>query len=303
MQMDEISINYKELMDNLFDGVYFVDVTKRIRYWNKAAENITGYKADEVLGKLCSESILTLYDDEGRNVCDALCPLEKPVTNSSVREAELYLHHKDGRRIPVAIRITPIRDSKESIIGALELFSDISSKSATLLRIKELEKLSMTDTLTMLANRRYIQMELESRLQELARFNWPFAVLYMDIDHFKAINDTCGHDAGDAVLKTVADTLVASVRPFDLMGRWGGEEFIGIMRNVDEKGLYHIGDRLRQLVEASYVAIDQKKISVTVSAGGTMAKTDDTVEELVKRADELMFKSKAAGRNCLTVSD
>jgi diguanylate cyclase (GGDEF)-like protein len=104
-------------------------------------------------------------------------------------------------------------------------------------------------------------------------------------------------------LKTVADTLVASVRPFDLIGRWGGEEFVGIMRNVDEKGLYHLGDRLRQLVEESYVVIDQKKISVTVSAGGTMAKTDDTVEELVKRADELMFKSKAAGRNCLTISD
>jgi diguanylate cyclase (GGDEF)-like protein/PAS domain S-box-containing protein len=300
--MDEIGINYKELMDNLFDGVCFVDSNKAIRYWNKAAENITGFTADEVLGKICSESILSFRDDEGRNICEALCPLDKPAADSSARESELYLHHKDGRRIPVAIRITPIRDSAGSIMGVLELFSDISSKSATLLRIKELEKLSLTDTLTMLANRRYIQMELESRLQELSRFNWPFAVLYMDIDHFKNINDTYGHDVGDAVLKTVADALVASVRPFDLIGRWGGEEFVGIMRNVDEEGLYLIGDRLRQLVEAASVVIDQKKISVTVSAGGVMAKTDDTVAELIKRADELMFKSKAAGRNCLTIS-
>jgi len=301
--MDAMGINYKELMDNLFDGVCFVDKNKAVRYWNKAAENITGFTADEVLGKLCSESILTFRDHEGRDVCNALCPLENPVTDSSAREAELYLHHKDGRRIPVAIRITPIRDPEGSIIGVLELFSDISSKSATLLKIKELEKLSMTDTLTMLANRRYIQIKLESRLQELARFNWPFAVLYMDIDHFKKINDTYGHNVGDAVLKSVADALVASVRPFDLIGRWGGEEFIGIVRNVDTKSLYHIGGRLRQLVEASSVAIDQKKISVTVSAGGTMAKTDDTIEEIVKRADVLMFKSKAAGRNCLTISD
>ena len=301
--MDAISINYKELMDNLFDGVCFVDNNKAIRYWNKAAENITGFTADEVLGKFCTESILTFRDDDGRNLCDALCPLEKPGADSSAREAELYLHHKDGRRIPVAIRITPIRDSKGSIIGVLELFSDISSKSATLLRIKELEKLSLTDALTMLANRRYIQMELASRFQELVRFNWPFAVLYMDIDHFKNINDTYGHDVGDAVLKSVADALVAGVRPFDLIGRWGGEEFIGIMRNVDAKSLYHIGGRLRQLVEASSVVTDQKKISVTVSAGGTMAKSDDTMEEIVKRADKLMFKSKAAGRNCLTISD
>jgi len=300
--MDDIRINYKELMDNLFDGVYFVDRTKIIRYWNKAAETITGYTADEVLGKHCNDHVLFHADDEGRSFCKELCPLEKSVVDGTSLEAELYLRHKDGHRIPVAVRITPIKGTQGEIVGALELFSDISSKSATLLRIKELEKLSMTDSLTRSANRRYLESELQNRLQELVRFNWPFGLLYFDIDHFKDINDTFGHQVGDSVLKSVAQTVIANVRPFDLFGRWGGEEFISIMRNVDIKNLKHVGDRLRQLVEASYSVVANEEVRVTVSMGGTMAQPGDTMEGIVKRADQLMFQSKAAGRNCLTVS-
>ncbi|MFH1991416.1 MAG: sensor domain-containing diguanylate cyclase [Pseudomonadota bacterium] len=301
--MDGMNLNYKALMDNLFDGVYFVDKTGTIRYWNRAAENITGFAADEVLGKRCSDNVPVHFDSDGHNLSKGLCPLEKSITDGAALETELYLCHKNGRRIPVAIRITPVRDSEGSIIGALELFSDISSKSATLLRIKELEKLSLTDPLTRLANRRFVESELSNRLQELARFKWPFGVLFMDIDHFKHFNDTYGHDVGDSILKTLANTVVGNTRPFDLFGRWGGEEFIGIMRNVDQKGLQYIGNRLRLLVEAACVVVEEKKMNVTVSLGGTMAKPDDTVEGLIKRADRLMFQSKKAGRNCLTVSD
>jgi diguanylate cyclase (GGDEF)-like protein/PAS domain S-box-containing protein len=301
--MDNTRINYKELMDNLFDGVYFVDSTRTIRYWNKAAETITGFTAADVLGKSCSEDILFHVDDEGSNFCNELCPLAKSAKDSSSLETELYLRHKEGHRIPVAIRITPIRDTSGEIIGTLELFGDISSKSATLLRIKELEKLSMTDPLTRIANRRYLESELQTRLQELVRFNWPFGLLYMDLDHFKDINDTFGHEVGDLVLKAVAQTVVTNVRPFDLFGRWGGEEFISIMRNVDKDSLFHVGDRLRMLVEAGDVVIENKKVNVTVSLGGTMARPDDTVERLVNRADRLMFRSKAAGKNRLTVAD
>ena len=301
--MDNIRIDYKELMDNLFDGVYFVDSTRTIRYWNKAAETITGFTADDVLGKSCSDDILFHVDDEGRNFCNELCPLGKSAKDGSSLETELYLRHKEGHRIPVAIRITPIRDTSGEIIGTLELFGDISSKSATLLRIKELEKLSMTDSLTRIANRRYLESELQNRLQELVRFNWPFGLLYMDLDHFKDINDTFGHEVGDLVLKAVAQTVVTNVRPFDLFGRWGGEEFISIMRNVDKDSLFHVGDRLRMLVEAGDIVIENKKVNVTVSLGGTMARPDDTVERLVNRADRLMFKSKAAGKNRLTVAD
>ena len=92
----------------------------------------------------------------------------------------------------------------------------------------------------------------------------------MDIDHFKKFNDTYGHDVGDQVLKYVANTLLKNSRPFDVMGRWGGEEFVGILRNVGLEQLEELGNRLRMLVESSYIASQDKTLHVTISMGATL---------------------------------
>jgi diguanylate cyclase (GGDEF)-like protein len=169
------------------------------------------------------------------------------------------------------------------------------------LRVNELEKLTLLDNLTQLANRNYLEREIQSRFEEKKRLNVPFGILFIDIDHFKKINDRYGHDVGDEVLKFVANTLVANSRPFDLYGRWGGEEFIGIIRNINAKKLELLGNRVRTLVEHSYIIHENEKLYVTISLGATLVKKHDTIDSLIKRADMLMYKSKAAGRNCLTI--
>jgi diguanylate cyclase (GGDEF)-like protein len=123
----------------------------------------------------------------------------------------------------------------------------------------------------------------------------------MDIDHFKDFNDTYGHQAGDRVLQTVARTLRAATRPFDLVGRWGGEEFLGVIRNVHDDALVEIGERLRQLVGASSVPYHQQRLQATISIGATSAKAEDAMEGLINRADVLMYASKQNGRNRLTL--
>ena len=134
------------------------------------------------------------------------------------------------------------------------------------------------------------------------RYDIPFGVLFMDIDDFKRVNDVYGHDTGDSVLKFVAGTLSANSRPFDLYGRWGGEEFVGIVRNVNAANLKHMGQRLRRLVEKSFLlADDGDKLRVTISLGATMALPEDTIHSLLQRADTLMYQSKAAGKNRLTI--
>lgn len=110
----------------------------------------------------------------------------------------------------------------------------------------------------------------------------------MDIDHFKQFNDTYGHDVGDDVLKFVANTFVANARPFDLYGRWGGEEFIGIIRNIKGHDLKNLGNRVRKLVENSYITHNGKTLQVTISIGATLVSESDTVESLIKRADTLL---------------
>jgi diguanylate cyclase (GGDEF)-like protein len=152
-----------------------------------------------------------------------------------------------------------------------------------------------------LANRNYIEREIQSRFEEKKRLNVPFGILFIDIDQFKKFNDIYGHDMGDDVLKLVANTFVANTRPFDLYGRWGGEEFIGIIRNINGKELEVLGNRVRTLIENSYIIHGNEKLYVTISIGATLVNKKDTIDSLIKRADTLLYKSKAAGRNFLTI--
>jgi len=291
----------ERIMENLHDGLYLVDKDRVIIYWNKAAEKISGFTADEVVGKSCADNILTHVDSNGNNLCTGNCPVAATITDGKSREAEVYMHHKNGHRIPISVRVSTLTDISGKIIGGIELFTDISNQAANELRVKELEKLALLDNLTQLANRNYIEKEIQNRFEEKKRFNMPFGILFIDIDHFKNFNDSYGHDVGDDVLKFVADTFVVNARPFDLYGRWGGEEFIGIIRNINGEDLEMLADRLRSLIENSYIIHENKKLFVTVSMGATLVNENDNIETLIKRADILLYKSKAGGRNCVTI--
>jgi diguanylate cyclase (GGDEF)-like protein len=228
-----------------------------------------------------------------------MCTLAATIADGEPREAELYMHHKDGHRIPVSVRVSCLTDNDGNIIGGIELFTNISNQAANELRVKELEKMALIDNLTQLANRHYIEREIQSRFEEKKRFNVPFGILFMDIDHFKKFNDLYGHDMGDNVLKFVANTFIANARPFDLYGRWGGEEFIGIIRNINNKDLELMGNRTRLMIENSYIIHERKKIGVTISIGATLVNEKDTIDSIIKRADTLLYESKEAGRNYL----
>jgi diguanylate cyclase (GGDEF)-like protein/PAS domain S-box-containing protein len=299
--MDVDRSSYERIIDSLYDGLYFVDQNRIITYWNKAAERISGFAAEEVVGHSCADNILTHVDGDGNSLCTGVCPLAATIQDGRLREADVYMHHKDGHRIPVSVRVSVIRDQGGRITGGIELFTDISHQKANVLKIKELEKLALLDNLTQLANRNYIEREIEGCLEEKRRYGVPLGILFMDIDHFKKVNDRYGHDAGDEVLKLVANTFTANARPFDFYGRWGGEEFIGIIRNSDQEGLATLGNRLRMLVENAYIRYGEALLKVTISLGATMVKKKDVRESFLKRVDALLYDSKNAGRNRLTL--
>lgn len=295
------SNSYERIINNLHDGLYFVDRNRMITYWNKAAEKISGFSANEVIGKSCAHNILMHIDDDGNSLCKGLCPLAQTMADGKNREATVYLHHKHGHRVPVSVRTSPLTDKQGNIIGGIELFTDISDQTANELRVKELEKMAYLDNLTQLANRNYIEKEIQNRFEENKRFNIPFGIFFIDIDHFKKFNDTYGHDVGDEVLKFVAATFTANARPFDLYGRWGGEEFIGIIRNITLKDLEVMGNRLRLLIKNSFITHQDQKLAVTISTGATLVQKDDTVESLIKRADTLLYQSKEDGRDRVSI--
>ena len=293
---------YKTLLDNLHDGVYFVDRNRTITYWNKGAERITGYKTTEVVGKSCSDNILVHVDKDGRSLCTTICPLKDVMTDGRERNEELFLHHKDGHRVPITIRVIPIYDDQGKMIGGVETFTDNTPAAVALDRLAELERLAYVDALTGLANRRYAEITLNARIEELQRYSWHFGVLFIDIDRFKDINDKYGHDLGDEVLKIVARTLQNSVRSFDMVCRWGGEEYVAVIANVEGDELIATANRCRLLVEQSDIPAIQG-LRVTISIGAAIARAEDTVDTIIRRADMLMYRSKEAGRNRVTVDE
>jgi PAS domain S-box-containing protein len=119
---------YKQLLDNLYDGVYFVDRDRRITYWNRAAEKLTGFSADEVVGRSCFDNILNHVDACGTDLCHGRCPLSFTMEDGCSREADVFLRHKRGHRVSVSVRATPISDDQGRIVGAIEIFSDNSAK-------------------------------------------------------------------------------------------------------------------------------------------------------------------------------
>lgn len=292
---------YKNILDNLYEGVYITDGSREIVYWNKEAERITGFRSDEVLRHHCFNNILMHVDEKGVNLCETGCPLASTIADGRMREAEVYLSHRQGHRIPVTVRVAPLRDSSGTIIGAVELFNDNSSNVAALQRLEELEKLALIDPLTEVGNRRYSEDFLQDRLGELYRYGWQSGVIFIDIDHFKVVNDEFGHDVGDEVLRMVARTLLKSIRSFDFIGRWGGEEFVAVILNVTGKDVAAIAEKFRALVKRSKLRVGDKIVRVSVSLGATLTKPDDTVESLMKRVDQLMYQSKSQGRNRVTV--
>ncbi len=294
---------YKDIIDNLYDGVYFVNRERVITYWNKGAERITGYTSDQVIGSSCKDNLLNHVTADGVVLCQGNCPLVACMEDGSAREAEVFLHHADGHRVPVRVRTAPLRDGQGNVIGAVETFSSDRGMTTVLQKLRELHHTVQTDNLTGIGNRRYLEGRIRAVIAELEHQTGTVAgLLFMDIDHFKHVNDTYGHDIGDKILHMVAATLSQNLRKSDVIGRWGGEEFLAILYNVASfEELKSISEKLRTLVEFSRLDLAATSLTVTISVGATLFLSTDTPESIVRRTDELMYQSKRAGRNQVTV--
>jgi diguanylate cyclase (GGDEF)-like protein/PAS domain S-box-containing protein len=295
MRMDEALFN--AVLDTVTDGVYIVDLERRIRHWSRGAEVITGFTPQQVIGTTCGETMLCHLSPDGRILCTAGCPLDATLKSGQGRTGHVYLRHRDGHRFPVFAHSTPLFDASGVLAGAAEVFHEETTELAAAERIRQLRQVALLDPLTRLGNRRYTRMMLSSRLDELRRYGWPFGLLFIDIDHFKNVNDTHGHELGDKALRVVATTLLKSLRPFDFLGRWAGDEFLALIVNVSRHELATVAERARMLVESSLVESAGRGVRLTVSIGAVTARAQDTVDQLVARADALMYESKLAGRN------
>jgi len=290
---------YLNIINNLCDGVYFVDTDRRITFWNKAAENITGYLQAQIVGNICQNNLLNHIDEQGKPLCIVGCPLYDTLVDGKQHKANVFLRHRDGHRIPVFVNIFPIYEN-DVIIGAVEIFTPNAPTVYEDDLIEKLSDMAMNDQLTGIANRCKTESYLSYRLNDLQRFGREFCVVFMDIDNFRQFNTTYGHIVGDLVLKSVTKSISHSIRAHDLFGRWGGEEFVGVFEIKNKREVPLLAEKIRVLVECTQIPYQREHLSVTASLGVSIARADDTIESLVERADTLMYQSKANGKNCVT---
>lgn len=288
---------HQDICDNLFEGVYFVDAERRITYWNQGAARLTGFTQEEAIGRHCYDNFLMHMNEKNCALCIVGCPLAATLADGKPREAEVSLQHKAGHRVPISVRVSPVRDETGAIVGAVEVFSDISAQKALQSRARELETLAFQDALTGLSNRRHIELKLEQALQEVEQCGRKAGLLLLDLDRFKLLNDRFGHDGGDMVLQSVAKMLSQTLRPGDSAGRWGGEEFLFLAVDVTLEELEAIGERCRSLIATASIPIAGERVTVAVTIGAALLKRGVSSASALKRADEFLYIGKCLGGN------
>ncbi|MGA2363021.1 MAG: sensor domain-containing diguanylate cyclase [Candidatus Aminicenantales bacterium] len=290
------------VLNQVQDGITCLSNSRKVLFWNKAAEQMTGFESSEILDKPCFEDLSLFVDREGVNICRDKCPVELTLKDGTIRSLDVYLRHKDGFRVPATLRIIPVFKEDGAIIGAVETFADTAPKVRVPLAVAELEKMGLLDTETGISNKQFLDMTLKTRLEEFQKYGLPFALIYVDIDNFNKTLEKYGRFNASKILRTVARTLLKNVRYFDIVGRWNNEEFFVVLLNIDESRLDIVANKLRLLVAESYITTETGMLNATVSLGASIVQRYDSVEALVKRTEQLMLHSKWLGKNRISLS-
>lgn len=294
-------IKNDEILENLYEGVYFVDKNRTITSWNNGAHQITGFSSEEVKHRKCYSNILNHVDINGVALCFDGCPLHATIQDGKAREATVFLQHKNGHRVPVMVKALPIYNNEGNIEGAVEIFTEIKEETSLQSDILKLQMEASQDALTDVPNRKYLNAIIESKIREFKAVNVSFGINFIDIDNFKHVNDTYGHGTGDEILKLLVNTIKSNLRKNDVIVRLGGEEFVIVFADINQSDLAKVSEKIRTLVEASALRLPTQDLKITISIGATIVEKSDTVSRIIERADDLMYQSKKGGKNRITI--
>jgi diguanylate cyclase (GGDEF)-like protein/PAS domain S-box-containing protein len=300
--MDLIPVARSHLIETMRDGILVLDAKNRIVDINPAMEKFIKGKASSYIGKNAFESLkpwmekTEFFLDERETRSEMTVPLDP----------SSYLD----------LRVTPLYDRNQVLSGRLLVFRDITERKQVERRLRyvndklqgqlieigllqsKLREQAIRDSLTNLFNRRYLEETLDRELSRAARENYPVCVIMIDLDHFKRINDTYGHEAGDLVLKAIADVLAEQSRRGDFACRYGGEEFVIAMPNITMDIAYERAETLRQSLNLLSVPYEYYSLSVTISIGiACYPENGQTRETILRAADRALYGAKEAGRD------
>lgn len=284
------------LFEQMRDGAIFVDIAGRIVGWNPAAERLTGMSASTVLGRLWSPALLGLTDERGQELSADDCPVLAALECGAQSLRRLTLRGRSGREIPIDLHVIPVPHQPAKPLGAILLMHDVSPEASLEAECHRLQARTSLDPLTQLANRAELDRLLPIFVAQHRDRGIPCSLVVCDLDHFKKINDTFGHPAGDEVIKAFAGVLKASLRPGDVAARYGGEEFVLLCANCDGATALRRAEQIRfRFAQIPHPSLGHK--TATASFGVTELQPGDTPESFFRRADRALMAAKVNGRN------
>ena len=270
------------------NSIVITDLDANIVYANAAFSKQTGYAMHEVVGK--NPSIMS-SGETSQQTCDELW---EHLKQGKTWKGELSNRHKDGKKYIESVMISPVRDPSGKVTSYLEIKEDVTEKKQAAERIQHLAHF---DQLTGLPNRTLLQDHFKYALSLAQRSGEHLAVMFLDLDHFKNINDTLGHTLGDQFLMEVSKRLKSALREEDTVSRLGGDEFIFVLPGTDENGAAHVAGKLLGVFSESYL-VGQHELLATPSIGIAIYPEDGRdMETLSKNADAAMYQVKQTGRN------
>lgn len=277
------------VFDNTMEGVVITDASERITAVNRAFTKITGYEEAEVIGK--TPQILK----SGRQDAEFYAAMWSSIQATGHWQGEVWNRRKDGEIYPQWSTISTVADENNRVSHYVGVFSDISSLKRSQ---EKLNFLAHHDLLTRLPNRLLFNARLEHSIERARRTHKSLAVLFFDLDHFKNVNDTLGHAAGDDLLRWVAKQLAEMVRAEDTVARMGGDEFIMLVEAVDEPS--NAGTVARKVLDLfkEPIHISRHEFFISTSIGISLYPADgDDADTLIRNADAAMYQAKAQGRS------
>ena len=304
--MDLLPVARGRLIENMSDGVLVIDEQGRIVDANPAMLGILRETSTSFIGKKLSEVMRGWMDTDD------------PLWGNNETRTELRLRHDASRYMD--LRMTPLYDHRERLNGRVIVFRDITDRKRAEREIllvndrlhtqlveigilqNQLREQAIRDPLTDLFNRRYLDETLERELSRAEREGYPLCIMMMDIDHFKDVNDTYGHEAGDVVLRALADTVTAQSRHGDFACRYGGEEFVLVMPNIILGTAIERAQHLHRDIQQMNIPYGRFNLSATISMGIALYPEHGTTrDELLRAADQALYDAKRAGRNRVSV--
>ena len=292
----EENLFQQKLLDNMYDGVAFLDGDLQISLWNRGAERLTGIDAGAVLQRHFAPSLLQMRDQNGSRFSDAECPVAHALQTGVQSRLRLLIRGRNDHDVSIDAHIIPVASTDGTLHGVTLLLHDASPETSLEERCQALHEKAIRDPLTQLANRAEFDRVQGLFIEAHSQRGLPCSLIICDIDHFKHVNDTWGHPAGDEVIRSFAQLLKVSCRSGDLVARYGGEEFVMLCADCNVATAFDRAEAIRR----SFAALPQPVTGgrmITASFGVTQTQAGDTSATLLNRADRALLSAKEAGRN------